>query len=151
MPHDHEQSNTAAASTPMYRLRNFALLSVIAVPLALTSCSSDSQSASSTTTTTSSAAAADSSAGDTSSTDETTTTTSTSASGVTKVNANTASESEIASALDSAGVPNASRWAREVAEYRPYSDDDWQHLREELGKYNIDEPTFALIISALTI
>lgn len=150
MPHDHEQSNIGAASTPMYRLRNFALLSVIAVPLALTSCSSDSKSASSTTTTTTSAAASNSSAGDTSSADETTTTT-TSASGVTKVNANTASESEIASALDSAGVPNASRWAREVAEYRPYSDDDWQHLREELGKYNIDEPTFALIISALTI
>lgn len=69
-----------------------------------------------------------------------------------KVNANTASQEELAKAFSAAGVPSADRWAREVAEYRPYSGtDDWAHLRKELDKYNIDPGTFAKIISVLTV
>ena len=40
------------------------------------------------------------------------------------MSANTASEDEIAAALESAGVSNPERWAEEVVEYRPYPADD---------------------------
>jgi hypothetical protein len=68
-----------------------------------------------------------------------------------KVSANTASETEIASALEAAGVLNATRWAREVTEYRPYPLDDptLQHLQDNLAKYNPDPATLAEILSAL--
>ena len=36
-----------------------------------------------------------------------------------KVNANTATEAEVAAALQAAAVSNAARWAKEVVEYRP--------------------------------
>jgi len=36
-----------------------------------------------------------------------------------KVNANTATQDEIAQALNVDGVANGARWAREVVEYRP--------------------------------
>ena len=69
-----------------------------------------------------------------------------------KVNANTAPVAELAAAFAAAGVPNAGRWAREVEEYRPYTGtDDWAHLREELAKYNIDDATFAEIVSVLGV
>ncbi|WP_248962143.1 hypothetical protein [Sphaerisporangium perillae] len=69
-----------------------------------------------------------------------------------KVSANTASESEIAAALQAAGVDNAGRWAREVVEYRPYEagDADLTSLRQNLAKYNPGQETVDKIVSALT-
>ena len=68
-----------------------------------------------------------------------------------KVSANTASESEIESALGAAGVSNPGRWAHEVEEYRPYPMDDpnLQKLRDNLAKYNPGQETLEKIISAL--
>ena len=62
------------------------------------------------------------------------------------------SEEEIASALDSAGVSNADRWAEEVVEYRPYPTDDANltKLRDNLVKYNPGQETTDKIVSALT-
>ena len=73
-------------------------------------------------------------------------------SAVTKVSANTASEDEIAAALQRAGVSNAERWAEQVVEYRPYPADDpnLTKLREELAKYNPGQETTDKIVSALT-
>ena len=70
----------------------------------------------------------------------------------TKVSANTASEDEIAAALESAGVKNAERWAEEVVEYRPYPADDENlaKLRQNLAKYNPGQETTDKIVSALT-
>ncbi len=68
-----------------------------------------------------------------------------------KVNANTADVSEMAAAFEAAGVPNADKWAREVEEYRPYTDDDWAHLYDELSKYNIDDDAFDKITSTLEL
>jgi hypothetical protein len=69
-----------------------------------------------------------------------------------KVNANTASESELAAAFSAAGIPNADRWAREVAEYRPYdADPTWAKLRQELAKYNIDPAVLERIIAVLEL
>jgi hypothetical protein len=72
--------------------------------------------------------------------------------GVTKVSANTASEEQIAAALEAAGVTNADRWAEEVVEYRPYPADDPNlgKLRQSLAKYNPGQETEAKIVSALT-
>jgi hypothetical protein len=69
-----------------------------------------------------------------------------------KVSANTASESDIASALTAAGVSNAERWAHEVVEYRPYPADDpnLAKLRDNLAKYNPGQETVDKIVSALT-
>lgn len=67
-----------------------------------------------------------------------------------KVNINDASTSELETAFTAAGVTNARRWAREVDEYRPYTNDpDFNQLRQELGKYNIDPAILELIISTL--
>ena len=68
-----------------------------------------------------------------------------------KVSANTASDSEIESALAAAGVSNPGRWAHEVVEYRPYPTDDpnLQKLRDNLAKYNPGEETVDKIVSAL--
>jgi len=69
-----------------------------------------------------------------------------------KVSANTASDSEIESALSAAGVSNAARWAHEVVEYRPYPADDpnLTKLRDNLAKYNPGQETVDKIVSALT-
>jgi hypothetical protein len=69
-----------------------------------------------------------------------------------KVSANTASESDIASALSTAGVSNSERWAKEVVEYRPYPADDpnMTKLRDKLTKYNPGRETVDKIVSALT-
>ncbi|GAA5115218.1 hypothetical protein [Pseudonocardia adelaidensis] len=68
-----------------------------------------------------------------------------------KVSANTASEDEIAAALESAGVSNPERWAEEVVEYRPYPADDPNlgKLRQNLAKYNPGQETTDKIVSAL--
>jgi hypothetical protein len=70
----------------------------------------------------------------------------------TKVSANTASEDEIAAALENAGVSNPERWAEEVVEYRPYPADDpnLTKLRDNLAKYNPGQETTDKIVSALT-
>jgi len=69
-----------------------------------------------------------------------------------KVSANTASEDEIAAALESAGVSNADRWAEAVVEYRPYPTDDpnLTKLRDNLAKYNTGQETTDKIVSSLT-
>ncbi len=56
----------------------------------------------------------------------------------TTLSANNASIAELAAAFEAAGISNASRWAREVDEYRPYDvdDTDYKKLRGELAKYN---------------
>jgi DNA uptake protein ComE-like DNA-binding protein len=68
-----------------------------------------------------------------------------------KVSANTASEDEIAAALESAGVSKPERWAEEVVEYRPYpaDDPDLAKLRQNLAKYNPGQETTDKIVSAL--
>jgi hypothetical protein len=73
------------------------------------------------------------------------------ASAAAKVSANTASEDEIAAALESAGVSKPERWAEEVVEYRPYPADDpnLTKLRENLAKYNPGQQTTDKIVSAL--
>ncbi len=70
----------------------------------------------------------------------------------TTVSANTATQDELAAALEAAGVPNADRWAREVIEYRPDATDDTtlQELQDNLAKYNPDPTTLAAILAALT-
>jgi hypothetical protein len=68
------------------------------------------------------------------------------------VNANTANVDELAAAFAAAGISNADRWAREVAEYRPYeADPTWARLRQELGKYNIDPAVLEQILAILTV
>jgi competence protein ComEA len=70
----------------------------------------------------------------------------------TKVNANTASVDQLQAAFEAAGVTNADRWAREVAEYRPYdADPTWAQLRQELGKYNIAPDVLEKIIAVLEV
>jgi competence protein ComEA len=69
-----------------------------------------------------------------------------------QVNANTASVDELQAAFAAAGISNADRWAREVAEYRPYpSDPSWAQLRQELSKYNIAPDVLEKIITVLTV
>ena len=68
------------------------------------------------------------------------------------MNANTATEAELAAAFAAAGISNADRWAREVTEYRPYPvDPTWAQLRQELGKYNIDPAVLEQIIAILVV
>jgi competence protein ComEA len=70
----------------------------------------------------------------------------------TKVNANTASVDQLQGAFEAAGISNADRWAREVAEYRPYqADPTWAQLRQELAKYNIAPDVLEKIIAVLEV
>ena len=61
-------------------------------------------------------------------------------------------ERYLAAALESAGVSNSQRWAKEVVEYRPYPTDDpnLTALRDKLVKYNPGQETTDKIVSALT-
>jgi hypothetical protein len=70
-----------------------------------------------------------------------------------KVNANTASQDEVAAALAANGVPNASRWAVEVVEYRPYPTDDpsLAKLRQNLVKYNPAPGVTDEIVASLSL
>jgi len=79
--------------------------------------------------------------------------TTTTAPAVQKVNANTASQSEIQAALAAAGVPSAAQWSREVVEYRPYPTNDptFAKLRQNLAKYNPGPGVVDGIISALSL
>ena len=77
---------------------------------------------------------------------------STAAAGAVRVNANTASVDELQAAFEAAGISNANRWAREVAEYRPYpADPTWVQLRQELSKYNIAPAVLEQIIAVLEV
>jgi DNA uptake protein ComE-like DNA-binding protein len=68
------------------------------------------------------------------------------------VNANTATVDELAATFSAAGISNADRWAREVAEYRPYDDAPaWTKLRHELAKYNIDPAVLEKIVAVLVL
>ena len=72
--------------------------------------------------------------------------------GTSRINANTASIEELQAAFEAAGITNADRWAREVADYRPYaSDPTWAQLRQELGKYNIAPDILEQIIAVLEV
>jgi hypothetical protein len=68
------------------------------------------------------------------------------------INANTASIAELQAAFEAAGISNADRWAREVAEYRPYpADPSWTQLRQEMSKYNIASDVLEKIIGLLEV
>ncbi|MEI2653513.1 MAG: hypothetical protein V9G12_15445 [Microthrixaceae bacterium] len=139
--------------TARHRLRSLAVVA-LALPVLTVGCGDDTGTAAIATT---AAAAASTTVGgsDTTSPDTTSPDTAadtTDASGATtKVNANDASVEELAAAFEAAGIPNAARWAHEVEEYRPYSDDGWAHLRQELSKYNIDDATFEQIVATLEL
>lgn len=124
------------------RLRTPIALAALAATVTLAACGSSSGSGSSST-----AAAVV--------TTVTTATPATSAKGATAaktVNANTATESDIAAVLTSNGVPSAARWAKEIVEYRPYPADDanWTRLRDNLAKYNPDPAVLDKIVASLT-
>ena len=68
-----------------------------------------------------------------------------------RISANTASEDELATAFQAAGVPNAAKWAEEVAEYRPYDEPTFAKLRKELAKYNPAPEVVDKIIATLTL
>ena len=67
------------------------------------------------------------------------------------LSANDASIAELTAAFEAAGISNASRWAREVDEYRPYATDDTEYkkLRGELAKYNPGPGVVDAIIALL--
>jgi hypothetical protein len=69
-----------------------------------------------------------------------------------KVSANTASEQQIADALQAHGVSNPERWADEVVEYRPYppNDPSLGKLRQNLEKYHPSPQTLQAILDSLT-
>jgi hypothetical protein len=72
--------------------------------------------------------------------------------GAAKVNANTATTEELQAAFEAAGITNADRWAKEVAEYRPYpADPTWPQLRQELSKYNIAPDVLEKILAVLEV
>lgn len=113
----------------------------VALALLLGACSSggndhDADDAPQTTSTTASAGAAAGPSGD-----------------ATTVDANSATVAELTAAFEADGIANASRWAREVEEYRPYPTDDptLAKLREELKKYNPSSEVVDQIVAALTL
>jgi DNA uptake protein ComE-like DNA-binding protein len=129
------------------RRRTVALTMVGGLALLLTACAGQTSAQASPTT----AAAPTTVAGTTAATAPASA--QTTAVSVQKVNANTASEAEIQQALEAAGVSSAARWAREVAEYRPYPTDDpsFAKLRQELAKYNPGPGVVDMIVSTLTL
>ena len=113
----------------------------IAVPFAITACGDDAATKTTAVVTAPTTASTGSP-----------TSASSSASAGAKPSASTASSSEIQTALEAAGVPNASRWVREVMEYRPYPADDANltKLRGELAKYNPGQDVVDKIVAALS-
>ena len=67
--------------------------------------------------------------------------------------ANNASVAELTAAFEAAGISNASQWAHEVEEYRPYpaDDPDFVKLRGELAKYNPPPGVIDAIIAQLEL
>ena len=130
-----------------HRVRSLAIVA-LALPVLTVGCGDDTDTSAATTT---AAPAASTTAGGSDTTAPDTTAASGASGETTKVNANDASVDELAAAFEAAGIPNAERWAHEVEEYRPYSDDGWAHLRQELSKYNIDDATFEQIVATLEL
>jgi hypothetical protein len=132
--------------------RHIALIgSGLAVTLLIAGCSGSSASSAPTSGPTAATPTAASSPAATASA-ETATPTASTAAATGKVNANTASEAELQAAFEAAGISNAAKWAKEVAEYRPYAaDPTWAALRQELIKYNIDQAVFDQIIAVLEV
>ena len=140
-----------------------ALLPIMVLLIGTVGCGNDSTKASDTSAASSSAVvASDSSAGSSSASAESSKASSGSASTATndtastttgKVSANDATVAELTEAFTAAGVTNASRWAQEVDEYRPYesSDTEFGALYDELSKYGIDDETFNKIVSVLEL
>jgi len=75
------------------------------------------------------------------------------ATSATKASANNATAAQLQTALEAAGVPNASRWVIEVQEYRPYPVDDpsFAKLKSQLAKYNPSADTLSRILAALSL
>jgi len=73
--------------------------------------------------------------------------------GAGKVSANNATTAELQQAFTAAGIANPDRWAREVAEYRPYPTDDptFAKLRGELAKYNPAPGVVDQIVATLAL
>ena len=70
----------------------------------------------------------------------------------TKVSANNTTVAELQRAFEAAGISNASRWALEVEEYRPYpSDPGFAKLRQELAKYNPGPGVVDQIVATLSL
>ena len=71
----------------------------------------------------------------------------------TKASANNATAAQLLAAFEAGGVPNASRWVREVEEYRPYPADDpsFAKLKSNLAKYNPSADTLSRILAALSL
>ena len=135
------------SDTSRHRVRSLAIVA-LALPVLTVGCGDDTDTSAATTT---AAPAASTTAGGSDTTAPDTTAASGASGETTKVNANDASVEELAAAFEAAGIPNAERWAHEVEEYRPYSDDGWAHLRQELSKYNIDDATFEQIVATLEL
>ena len=70
-----------------------------------------------------------------------------------KLSANDASIAELRAGFEAAGISNASKWAREVDEYRPYdvADTGYSKLRGELAKYNPSPGVVDAIIAQLEL
>ena len=70
-----------------------------------------------------------------------------------KASANNATAAQLLAAFEAGGVPNASRWVREVEEYRPYPADDptFAKLKSNLAKYNPSSDTLSRILAALSL
>jgi hypothetical protein len=68
-----------------------------------------------------------------------------------RVSADAATVAQLQAAFEAAGITNATRWAREVEEYRPYPANDpaWAKLRSELAKYNPAPGVVDAIIATL--
>ena len=70
-----------------------------------------------------------------------------------KLSANNATRAELQAGFEAAGISNASQWAREVEEYRPYPEDDpdMARLRRELAEYNPGPGVVDAIIALLEL
>lgn len=119
-------------------------VAAVSLGVALTACGSSSTSTASSSTTAASSTTASGATGTTAGGSSGTTATK-------KVSANTASKAELEAALTANGVKNASRWANEIEEYRPYPTDDpsLAQLRKELAKYNPSADQLELIMNSL--
>ena len=74
-------------------------------------------------------------------------------SAATKASANNATAAQLLAAFEAGGVPNASRWVREIEEYRPYPTEDptFAKLKSNLAKYNPSVDTLQRILAALSL
>ena len=112
----------------------------VVIALGAGACSSDSKDSTDATSNPTSAAASEAAAA----TDQ---------GNFTKVSANDASVGELTAAFEANGIANASRWAREVEEYRPYDETDptMASLRKELAKYNPAAGVVDDIVASLSL